>query len=57
MFTGDELFSDIYKIRVINDVLYEVEGKVGIVLQFCVYGTGHFVGNTIIVVQYKCWYI
>ena len=25
---GDEMFSDIYKIRLIGDVLYEVEGKV-----------------------------
>lgn len=25
---GDELFSDIYKMKLIGDVLYEVEGKV-----------------------------
>lgn len=26
--TGDELFSDSYKIRIIDDIFYEVEGKV-----------------------------
>ena len=25
---GDEMFSDIYKMKLIGDVLYEVEGKV-----------------------------
>ncbi|KAK0084656.1 hypothetical protein PV325_006618 [Microctonus aethiopoides] len=27
IFTGDEMFSDIYKIKLIDDVLYEVYGK------------------------------
>ena len=26
--SGDELFSDIYKMKLVDDVLYEVEGKV-----------------------------
>lgn len=30
IFTGDEMFSDIYKIKLIDDVLYEVYGKVRI---------------------------
>lgn len=27
IFTGDEMFSDTYKIKLIDDVLYEVTGK------------------------------
>ena len=27
-FLGDEMFSDVYKIKCVDDVLYEVEGKV-----------------------------
>lgn len=26
--TGDDLFTDVYKIKLVNGVLYEVEGKV-----------------------------
>ena len=28
LFTGDELFSDTYKMRVVDEIFYEVEGKV-----------------------------
>ena len=29
MYVGDELFSDTYKMTVVDDIFYEVEGKVG----------------------------
>lgn len=28
MFLGDEMFSDTYKVKLVDDVLYEVYGKV-----------------------------
>lgn len=27
IFTGDEMFSDTYKIKLVNEVMYEVTGK------------------------------
>ena len=32
---GDELFSDSYKITVVHDILYEVEGKVRNLVNYC----------------------
>ena len=36
---GDEMFSDIYKIRLIGDVLYEVEGKVYIYIYMFIFSS------------------